>query len=159
MNWTWKKAGFLRRFVTMNKTWIHHYTPEAKKAVKTVEWTRRISSKKGEKHYICWEGEYVSCLWREAIRKGKTLTWEYYAPPSGHIEDSDRGETSGNNQKKGDFHHDNAPLYSSHLSQQKLTELYFGLLLHSLFTRSVSFRLPSVPETQNLSGWTKTRVQ
>ena len=31
------KPKFLRRYVTMDETWIHHYTPESKRS--SAEWT------------------------------------------------------------------------------------------------------------------------
>ena len=37
------KTGFVHRFITIDGTWIHHYTPES--AVKTVERSRFFSAK------------------------------------------------------------------------------------------------------------------
>ncbi|EFN89032.1 hypothetical protein EAI_13490, partial [Harpegnathos saltator] len=32
------KAKFLRRFITMDETWVHHFTPETKEQSK--QWTK-----------------------------------------------------------------------------------------------------------------------
>jgi hypothetical protein len=37
--------NFVRRFITMDETWTHHYTPESKKAVKTVDRSLLFSAK------------------------------------------------------------------------------------------------------------------
>ena len=36
------KTEFLRRFITMDETWVHHFTPETKEQSK--EWTERGES-------------------------------------------------------------------------------------------------------------------
>ena len=36
------KADLLRRFITMNKTWVDHFTPETKEPSK--QWTERRES-------------------------------------------------------------------------------------------------------------------
>ncbi|KAK2579087.1 hypothetical protein KPH14_010936 [Odynerus spinipes] len=43
------KAEFLRRFITMDETWVHHFTPETKEQSK--QWTKRRESapKKGKR--------------------------------------------------------------------------------------------------------------
>ncbi|KAK2578747.1 hypothetical protein KPH14_012273 [Odynerus spinipes] len=36
------KAEFLRRFITMDETWVHHFTPETKEQSK--QWTKKGES-------------------------------------------------------------------------------------------------------------------
>ena len=60
------KADFLRRFITRNETWVHHFTPETK--VQSEQLTERGESapKKGEYSSIWWLGHGVSflgCTW------------------------------------------------------------------------------------------------
>jgi transposase len=43
------KTGFVRRLITMDETWIHHYTPESQTAVKTVNRSSRLFSAKEDK--------------------------------------------------------------------------------------------------------------
>jgi hypothetical protein len=38
------KTGFVRRFITLDETWIHHYTPESKQQSK--QWTEAGSAPK-----------------------------------------------------------------------------------------------------------------
>ena len=40
---------FLRRYVTVNETWIHYHTPETNKnSVENVDWAWRICAEKSE---------------------------------------------------------------------------------------------------------------
>jgi len=41
-----KKTDFVRRFITMDETWIHHYTPESKQQSKQWTETGRSAPKK-----------------------------------------------------------------------------------------------------------------
>lgn len=47
---------FLRRFITVDETWVHHHTPESKEQSK--QWTERgeLAPKKA-KAPICWKGD------------------------------------------------------------------------------------------------------
>jgi hypothetical protein len=54
------KTDFLRLFITMDETWIHHYTPESKQQ-STVVRSRLFSAKE------------------DYLEKGKTITGEYYS--------------------------------------------------------------------------------
>jgi histone-lysine N-methyltransferase SETMAR len=55
-------TDFLRRFVTVDETWIHHYTPETKQQSK--QWTARglTSSEEGESSFIGRKGYGDSIL-------------------------------------------------------------------------------------------------
>ena len=58
------KPNFLRRYVTMDETWIHHYTPGSKRS--SAEWTAV-----GEKHLKrpktqTWAGKVMASVFCEA---------------------------------------------------------------------------------------------
>jgi len=75
----------VRRFFTMDETWIHHYTPESKQQSK--QWTEAgcSASKKtrsvppvGEvMASVFWDTEGI--LFIDYFEKGKTITGEYYS--------------------------------------------------------------------------------
>ena len=79
------KTDFVRRFITMDETWIHHYTPESKQQSK--KWTeagfsapkktRLVPSAGKVTASVFWDAE--SILFIDNLEKGKTITGEYYS--------------------------------------------------------------------------------
>jgi len=80
------KTDFVRRFITMDETWIHHYTPESKQRSK--QWTearcsapkktRSVSSAGKVMASVFWDAEGI--LFIDYLEKGKTITGEYILP-------------------------------------------------------------------------------
>jgi histone-lysine N-methyltransferase SETMAR len=79
------KTDFLLRFITMDETWIHHYTPESKQQSK--QWTeagcsapkktRSVPSAGKVMASVFWDAEGI--LFIDYLEKGKTITGEYYS--------------------------------------------------------------------------------
>jgi hypothetical protein len=79
------KTDFMRRFITMDETWIHHYTPESKQQSK--QWTeagcsapkktRSAPSAGNVTVSVFWDAEGI--LFIDYLEKGKTITGEYYS--------------------------------------------------------------------------------
>ena len=78
------KPNFLRRCVTMDETWIHHYTPESKRS--SAEWTA-VGEKRSKrpKTQMCagkvmtlvfWDAHGVLLI--DYLEKGKTINSERY---------------------------------------------------------------------------------
>lgn len=77
-------AEFLRRYVTMDKTWIHHYTPESSLA--SAEWTEAGGSvpKRPKTQQsagkvmasVFWDAHGI--LFIDYLEKGKRINSEYY---------------------------------------------------------------------------------
>ena len=57
---------FLRRFVTVDETWIHHYTPEMKN-----------SQNSGRHGHRFWDSQGI--IFTDYLEKGRTITGQYYA--------------------------------------------------------------------------------
>src|ERR1700755_1274779 len=83
---------FLRRFVTVDETWIHWYTPETKEQSK--QWTSRgerapkkaktvVSAGKGMSTAF-WDLQGV--IYLHYLEKGKTVTGLYYAELLGRFD-------------------------------------------------------------------------
>jgi hypothetical protein len=77
------KTDFLRRFITMDETWIHHYTPESKQQPK--QWTeagcsapKKARSARKVMASVFWDAEGI--LFIDYLEKGKTITGEYIIP-------------------------------------------------------------------------------
>ena len=78
------KKDFLRRYVTIDETWIHHYTLETK--ISSAEWTAAGESRlKRPKTQQCagkvmasvfWDAH--SILFNDYLEKGKTINSVYY---------------------------------------------------------------------------------
>jgi histone-lysine N-methyltransferase SETMAR len=78
------KTDFVRRFITVDETWILHYTPESKQRSK--QWTeagcsgpkktRSVPSARKVMASVFWDTEGI--LFIDYREKGKTITGEYY---------------------------------------------------------------------------------
>jgi DNA-binding Xre family transcriptional regulator len=79
------KTDFVRRFITMDETWIHHYTPESKQ--QSNQWTeascsapkktRSVPSAGKIMASVFWDAEGI--LFIDYLEHGKTVTGEYYS--------------------------------------------------------------------------------
>ena len=79
------KADFVRQFITMDETWIHHYTPESKQQSK--QWKeasclapkkkRSVPSSREVMESVFWDAEDI--LFIGYLEKGKTITGECYS--------------------------------------------------------------------------------
>lgn len=84
---------FLRRFVTMDETWVHHYTPESKEQSK--QWTaageptpkkaKSILSANKVMASVFWDAKGI--IFIDYLEKGKSITGEYYANLLQHLSD------------------------------------------------------------------------
>ena len=75
---------FLRRYVTMNETWIHYYTPEIKRS--SAEWTAAGESHPKRPKTQQWAGKVMASVFWDAhgilfieyLKKGKTINIDYH---------------------------------------------------------------------------------
>ena len=76
------KPNFLRRYVTMDETWIHHYTPESKRS--SAEWTAVGEKRPKRPKTEMWAGKVMDSVFWDAhgvlffdyLEKGKTINSE-----------------------------------------------------------------------------------
>lgn len=76
---------FLRRFVTVDETWIHHYTPETKEQSK--QWTspgetapkkaKTVPSAGKVMATVFWDSQGI--IFTDYLENGRTITGQYYA--------------------------------------------------------------------------------
>ena len=77
------KKDFLHRYMTMDETWIHHYTPETKRS--SAEWTAAGESRPKRTKTQQWAGKLMASVYWDAhgplfidyLEKGKTINSEY----------------------------------------------------------------------------------
>lgn len=113
---------FLRRFITVDETWIHHYTPETKQ-----HWmkTGKVMTT------VFWNSQGVVLI--DYLEKGKTINGEYYTLLE-QLNDAIKTKRPHLAKKKVLFHHDNAPAHTSSIAFAKLHELRFELLPHAPYS-------------------------
>ena len=78
------KMDFKRRFITVDVTWIHHFTPEIKEHPK--HWTEAGGSEPKKAKTVQSAGkvmasvfwDYKGILLIDYLQKGKTINSEYY---------------------------------------------------------------------------------
>jgi histone-lysine N-methyltransferase SETMAR len=111
------KTNFVHRFITMDETWIHHYTLKSKQQSK--QWTeagcsapkktRSVPSAIKVTASLFWDAE--SILFIDYLEKGKTITREYYSNLLTRLDEKIREKRPGLQKKKIIFHQNNAPTH------------------------------------------------
>ena len=134
------KAEFLRRFITMDETWVHHVTPETKEQSK--QWTARGESAPKKAKTIPSAGKVMASVFWDArgiifidyLQKGKTINGEYYANLLQRLSAEIKKKRPHLAKKKVLFHQDNAPVHTSVIAMAKINELKFELLPHAPYS-------------------------
>lgn len=130
------KKDFLRRFVTVDETWIHHNTPETKEQSK--QWTAPGESKPKKAKVGLSANKVLATVFWDAhgiihidyLEKGKTITGVYYAELLARFDADLKRKRPHLAKKKVLFHQDNAPAHKSAISMAKLQELRYELVPH-----------------------------
>lgn len=130
------KVDFVRRFITMDETWVYHHDPESKQEAK--EWcepgcsaSKRVRVRKSAKKVMAsvfWDAKGI--LFVDYLQTGKTINSEYYCNLLDQLKEKIREKRPGLQKKKILFHQDNAPCHKSILTMAKIHELKFELLEH-----------------------------
>lgn len=130
------KSEFWRRLITVDETWIHHYTPETK--IQSKQWTAKgePAPKKAKSVFsagkvmatVFWDSHGVILI--DYLQKGKTITGAYYASLLDKLKAEIADKRPHLQKKKILFHQDNAPSHTSTVAMAKIHELRFELLDH-----------------------------
>jgi len=134
------KAEFLRRFITMDETWVHHFTPETKEQSK--QWTEKGESAPKKAKTVPSAGKVMASVFWDArgiifidyLQKGRTINGEYYANLLQRLGDEIKEQRPHVAKKKVLFHQDNAPVHTSIIAMAKINELKFELLPHAPYS-------------------------
>ena len=116
---------FLRRYVTVNETRIHYYTPETKNQSKM--WTGPSESAPVKAKTVPSTGKVMATIFWDShdiilidyLQKAKTITGEYYAPLLDRF-DAILKEKRPHLVKKRCFYNDNEPAYTSAIATMYL---------------------------------------
>ena len=130
------KPNFLRRYVIMNETWIHHYTPESKRS--SAESTAVGEKRPKRPRTQMWAGKVMASVFWDAhgvlfinsLEKGSTINSECYIGQLMRLKNEIGEKRLQMKKKKVLFHQDNAPCHKSLATMAKLNKLSFELLPH-----------------------------
>jgi hypothetical protein len=107
------KTDFVCRFITLEETWIHHYTPESKQWTKAsssvAKKTRSVPSAGTVMASVFWDAEGI--LFNDYPEKGKTITGEYCSDLLTRLQKKISGKRHGLQKKNIIFHQENAPAH------------------------------------------------
>lgn len=130
------KTEFWRRLITVDETWIHHYTPETKNQSK--QWTEKgeMAPKKAKTVLsvrkvmatVFWDCHGIILI--DYLEKGRTITGTYYASLLDQLKEKIAEKWPHLQKKKVLFHQDNAPSHRSAIAMAKIYELGIELLDH-----------------------------
>ena len=130
------RSEFWRRYVTMDETWLHHFTPESNR--QSAEWTAtdEPAPKRGKTQQsagkvmasVFWDEHGI--LFIDYLEKGKTINSDYYTALLERLKVEIAEKRPHMKKKKVLFHQDNAPCHKSLKTMAKLHELGFELLPH-----------------------------
>ena len=133
---TRNKKDFLRRYITINETWIHYFIPESKRA--SAEWRGQGESRPKRPKTQQSAGKVMaSVFWDmhgilhiDILPKGQTINSDYYIALLDRLKDAIKKKRPHMAKKKLQFQQDNAPVHKSMKTMVKLNNLRFELLPH-----------------------------
>lgn len=130
------KLEFYRRYVTMDETWLHHFTPESNR--QSAEWTagdepnpKRAKTQQSAGKVMAsvfWDANGI--IFIDYLKKGTTINSDYYCALLDRLKAEIAKKRPHLQKKKVLFHQDNAPCHKSMKTMAKLNELGFELLPH-----------------------------
>lgn len=130
------REDFFRRFITVDETWIHYYTPESKQQSKRWVLPGESRPKRPKTQQsagkvmatVFWDTQGI--IFIDYLGKGKTITGEYYTSLLERLNEEIKTKRPRLKHKKILFHQDNAPVHNSLISMAKIHELRYELLPH-----------------------------
>lgn len=130
------KKEFLRRFITVDETWIHHHTPETKQQSKQWITTGEPAPKKAKAVLsankvmatVFWDSRGIIHI--DYLEKGQTINGEYYCKLLDRFNNVLKEKRPHLAKKKVLFHQDNARVHTCVSAMAKIHELRYELLPH-----------------------------
>jgi len=125
---------FLCRYVTMDKTWAHHFYPETKQRSK--QWKHVTSPTPVKFHKIASAGKIMASVFWDSegvlmidyLERGKTVTGVYYAELIQKLRSAIKEKRRGKLSHGVLLHQDNAPAHTSAVAMAAFRECGFKLL-------------------------------
>lgn len=135
---------FFRRFVTVDETWVHFYTPETKEQSK--QWIGPGERAPKKAKTVLSAGKVMATVFWDArgiilidyLEKGKTITGTYYASLLDQLIEKIKEKRPHMTKKKVLFLQDNAPSHTSAVATAKLVQLKFEMVPHPPYSPDLS---------------------
>jgi histone-lysine N-methyltransferase SETMAR len=127
---------FMKQFVTMDETWVHHFQPEMKEQSK--QWKHPTSPPPKKAKAVMSAGKVMASVFWDSegvllvdyLQKGHTITGTYYADLLRQLREKIRSLRRGRLTRGVLFHQDNAPAHKSTVAMAAINECGFELLEH-----------------------------
>lgn len=127
---------FVHRIITVDETWIHHYTPESSQEAK--QWRklgetppkRPKTAKSAGKVLATVFWDATGILFIDYMEHGRTITGPYYVTLLDRLVDEIKRKRPYVKRKKILFLQDNASPHTCHVSTEKFEQLGFELIPH-----------------------------
>ena len=127
---------FLRRFITGDKTWVHHYTTETKR--QSMQWTKREEPAPKKAKTVRSAGKIMATVfWDSAgiilidyLEDRKTINDEYYCTLLDRLDVAIKEKRPRLKRQKVLFHHGNARVHTCAPVMAKLSDLRYELVDH-----------------------------
>lgn len=131
---------FMDRFVTMDETWVHHYTPESKQQSK--QWKRSDEPTPKKAKTILSAGKVMASVFWDSrgvimvdyLPKGQTINSAYYCTLLRRLRETIKEKRPGLLRKKVLFHQDNARVHTSLETMAQIRDCGFELLPHPAYS-------------------------
>jgi Transposase. len=133
-------VDFWRRLITVDETWVHHYTPETKNQSK--QWVEAGGSAPKKAKTVKSAGKVMATVFWDAhgillidyLEKGSTIRGKYYRALLDQLIDAIKKKRPHLKKKKVLFLQDNAPVHTALDTMLKLREIHFELVDHPPFS-------------------------
>ena len=131
---------FLCKYVAMDETWVHHFTPESKwqsaewitAGERCPKWPKIQASAGKELASVFWDVHHISFI--DYLEKGRTINSKYYIALLVRLKEEITKKWLQMEKKKVLFHQDNAPCHKSIAIMAKLHEMHFESFLHLIWS-------------------------
>lgn len=128
--------NFFSQLITMDETWLHHYTPETKQ--QSMQWTEKGGSAPKKAKAMPSAGKVMASVFWDTrgiimidyLEKGRTITGAHYVNQLDQLKAAIKEKRPCLSKKKIYFLQDNAPAHTSKVSMQKIKDLKFELIAH-----------------------------
>ena len=125
---------FMRRFVTMDETWVHHFQPESKQQFKQRKHLGSPAPKRAKT--VCSAGKLMASVFWDAggvllvnyLEKGKTITGQYYVDLPMQFREQIKVKRRGKLSRGVIFHQDSPPAHKSVVAIAASRDCGFKLL-------------------------------
>ena len=137
---THNKKDFWRRYITIDETWNHHFSPGSKRA--SAEWRGEGESRPKLSKTQQTAGKVMASVFSDMhgillidfLPKGQMINSDYYIALLDRLEDAIKKKRPHMAKKKPLFQQDNAPVHKSMKTMVKLNDLRFELLPHTPYS-------------------------